>query len=185
MDGTLYVILDSRSLFIYENSEDHELYTKDNLLVSGECVLNSVFQFTRLYNLSTGRKKKLNIYICDSNGENLVFDGFISGLTKELQFELMPKMLVEISERIRPEEMKMSPTISKCLCKINGTRKKYGYNRSEKDRIIIVDASNKDDYISQYVSLLNCGFASEKLVSLTNYLKYYHFNCSSELGCGN
>ncbi|OII73421.1 transcription factor [Cryptosporidium ubiquitum] len=168
MDGTLYIILDSRSLFVYEYTEDHQLGTQDKLLVSGECVLNSVFQFTRLYNLSTGKKKRLNIYICDSNGENLIFDGSISGLTKELQFELMPKMLEEISEKIKPGEMKVSPTISKCLCKINGTRKKFGYNRSEKDRIILVDASDKDDYISQYVSLLNCGFASQKLVSLIN-----------------
>ncbi|KAL5368385.1 putative transcription factor [Cryptosporidium parvum] len=163
MEGTLYIILDSRSLFRYEDTGESQSNAQSNLLVSGECVLNSIFQFTRLYNLSTGQKKKLNIYLCDSKGENLLFDGFISGLTKELQFEIMPKMLEEISERISLGEMKMSPTISKCLCKINSTRKKFGYNRSEKDRIILLDASNKDEYISQYVSLLNCGFASQKL----------------------
>lgn len=162
----MYIILDSRSLFRRGEAGGLRACGRDDLLVSGECVLNSVVQFARLYNLTAGQKK-LVMYVCDSGGENLVFSGFISDVTRELQFESFPKMLGEMAGRIRLGEMKMSPTLSKCLCRINSARRRFGSAGSDKGRIVLVDASGKDDYISQYVSLLNCGFASQKLVSLT------------------
>lgn len=167
MEGALYIILDSRSLFRQGGGSGIRANARDDLLVSGECVLNSVVQFARLYNLTASQKKKLVMYVCDLEGENLLFSGFISDITRELQFESFPRMLGEMAGRIRLGEMKMSPTVSRCLCKINSARRRFGSASSDNDRIVLVDASGKDDYISQYVSLLNCGFASQKLVSFT------------------
>ncbi|KAJ1609235.1 putative transcription factor [Cryptosporidium canis] len=166
MEGTLYLIIDSRSLFRQDGEGDGQVGVQSSLLVSGECVFNSLIQFTRLYNLSGGQKKRLDMYVCDSGGGTLLFSGFISEITREVQQESLPRVLGEMGDKVGLGEMKMSPTISKCLCRINGVRKRFGHAKSDNDRIILVDASNKDDYISQYVSLLNCGFASQKLVSL-------------------
>ncbi|KAJ1612628.1 putative transcription factor [Cryptosporidium canis] len=163
MEGTLYLIIDSRSLFRQDGEGDGQVGVQSSLLVSGECVFNSLIQFTRLYNLSGGQKKRLDMYVCDSGGGTLLFSGFISEITREVQQESLPRVLGEMGDKVGLGEMKMSPTISKCLCRINGVRKRFGHAKSDNDRIILVDASNKDDYISQYVSLLNCGFASQKL----------------------
>ncbi|KAF7456881.1 general transcription factor IIH polypeptide 3 GTF2H3 [Cryptosporidium felis] len=163
MEGTLYIILDSRSLFTWTPGEKGEVGAQSDPLVSGKQVWDSVFQFSRLYNLKCGKKRRLSLYVCDSKGEHLIFDGFISSLSGDVQGNLLDEKLAQITGDLKLGEMKLSPTISKCLCKINSNKRKFGYRRSEKDRIILVDASCKEDYINQYVSLLNCGFASQKL----------------------
>ncbi|KAH7650539.1 hypothetical protein FG379_003611 [Cryptosporidium bovis] len=161
MDSTLYLILDSRCIFTgkEESEGSGEL---NNILVTGTGVWSSVVRFSRLYNIKGDQKKRLNMYLCDSNGYYLIYEGYISNLTVDMERNELLNKLNGYSSSINLGDMLLSSVISKCLCKINQNRKN-AFSRSLEDRIIVIDASKKDDYITQYVSLLNAGFASQKL----------------------
>ncbi|KAH8741727.1 hypothetical protein FG386_001301 [Cryptosporidium ryanae] len=162
MESTLYFILDSRSIFFRKREYFRGVEDEDNIMVTGTGVWSSMVRFSRLYNIKGGRKKKTSIYLCDSNGYYLVYEGYISNLTVDMEKNKLIDKLSEYSSEISLGDMLLSSVISKCLCKINQSRRN-SFSKSVEDRIIVIDASKKDDYISQYVSLLNAGFASQKL----------------------
>ncbi|OII71046.1 hypothetical protein cand_018850 [Cryptosporidium andersoni] len=164
VEDTLFIIIDIRSLIgIYYN--DDQIKGNNSLSLSGRSVWDSIISFIRLYGLSSSQRKRTCIYICSSSDIIILYNGFISDLTNNIISNILPKLsnICYNYQNISEDDIQLASGISICLCKINSDRKLYSKNRTNKDRILLFDASNEKSYINQYVLLINSSHAALKL----------------------